>query len=181
MTSQLHYIIARQRAEDLARAGKRGRPTRDANASRPRHRRKRPIRPLASLGRLVVHPDDPGLSGQRQQIASAPRYAARPSTARSGPAITLRFGTPDDVSAVSRLAALDCAQVPAEPVLVGEVDGVLRAAMSLSEDVLVADPFQPTEPIVRLLRERASQLRGDRARRHRAEPRAVDAARPAWR
>jgi len=181
MTSQLDYIIARQRAEDLARVAKRARPATDADASRPRHRRKRPIRPLASLGRLVVQPDDPGLRGQHPKPAGAHRYAARASTASLAPAITLRFGTPDDVAAVSRLAALDCAEVPAEPVLVAEADGVLRAAMSLSDDEVIADPFQPTEQIVLLLRERASQLRGDPARRHRAEPRTVDAARPAWR
>ena len=45
--------------------------------------------------------------------------------------ITIRPGYADDDQALHRLAALDSAAVPAQPLLVAELDGELSAALSL--------------------------------------------------
>jgi hypothetical protein len=74
------------------------------------------------------------------------------------PAITIRHGFPDDGLALLRLAALDSRQPPPRPLLVAEVDGELRAALSLRDGGLIADPFHRTEALVDLLRARAAQL-----------------------
>src|SRR5947209_13494179 len=72
--------------------------------------------------------------------------------------LTLRFGFPDDAAALDRLAALDSSEPPASPVLLGEVGGHLRAALSLADGSVVADPFHPTVALVELLHARARQL-----------------------
>jgi len=72
--------------------------------------------------------------------------------------VTLRFAFPDDEPDLRRLAALDCALPPAQPALVAEVDGELRAALSLVNGHVVADPFQRTSELVDLLLARARQL-----------------------
>jgi hypothetical protein len=79
--------------------------------------------------------------------------------------ITLRFGFPDDASALNQLASLDSSEPPQQPVLLAEVGGELRAALSLSTGAVVADPFCPTEALVELLRARGRQLNGDRVSR----------------
>jgi len=66
--------------------------------------------------------------------------------------LTLRFAFPDDEAALARLAALDSSEAPAMPVLLGEVGGQLRAALSLADGAVVADPFHPTVALVELLR-----------------------------
>ena len=75
------------------------------------------------------------------------------------PAITIRRSDADDVAALEQLAALDSRHVPAAPVLVAEVDGELRAAVSLVADDVVADPFADTRGVRSLLLTRAAQLR----------------------
>jgi hypothetical protein len=67
-------------------------------------------------------------------------------------AITIRPAYPDDVAAITRLAALDSAAVPASPFLLAEVDGELRAALSLASGRAIADPFHQTLRIVEMLR-----------------------------
>jgi hypothetical protein len=47
---------------------------------------------------------------------------------------------------------------------VAEVDGELRAAMSLSDGRTIADPFHNTTDLVALLRVHAAQIRGGRSR-----------------
>ncbi len=74
--------------------------------------------------------------------------------------VTIRFAFPDDERALARLAALDSAGVPATPLLLAEVGGELRAAFSLSDGVVIADPFHFTEELIVLLRARATQLSG---------------------
>jgi hypothetical protein len=81
--------------------------------------------------------------------------------------LTLRFAFPDDQPALWRLAALDSADVPTEPVLIAEVDGVPWAALSLADGSVVADPFRRTLHLVALLRARAGQLTESGARRRR--------------
>jgi hypothetical protein len=73
--------------------------------------------------------------------------------------ITLRVARQEDSETLARLAELDSARSPARPVLLAEVGGELRAALSLSDDTVVADPFHPTAKLVYLLRASAQQLR----------------------
>jgi hypothetical protein len=75
------------------------------------------------------------------------------------PAITIRRSASDDAHALEQLAALDSRHVPSAPVLVAEVDGELRAAVSLSDSAVVADPFVDTSNVRSLLLTRVAQLR----------------------
>ena len=75
----------------------------------------------------------------------------------------IRYARPDDDAALGRLAALDSATVPAPPLLVAELDGELRAALSLVSCELIADPFRPTLAVVEQLRKRAASLAAARA------------------
>ena len=80
--------------------------------------------------------------------------------------ITIRYAYADDDPALARLAVLDSAMsAPPEPLLVAEVDGELRAALSLSDETAIADPFFPTANLLELLRVRAATIRPRRRRR----------------
>lgn len=74
--------------------------------------------------------------------------------------VVLRFAFPDDAEAIVRLAVLDSSRPPAMPALLAEVGGELRAALSLVDGAVVADPFRPSVPLVDLLRARSRQLDG---------------------
>lgn len=74
--------------------------------------------------------------------------------------ITLRTGSPCDEGTLGRLAALDGARPPTQPTLLAEVDGQLRAALSLCDGSVVAHPFHHTTGLIELLRARARQLEG---------------------
>lgn len=75
------------------------------------------------------------------------------------PEITIRPEYPDDELALIRLATLDSSEAtPARPLLLAEVDGVLRAALSLRDGRAIADPFHHTSAIVALLRRHAASL-----------------------
>lgn len=78
--------------------------------------------------------------------------------------VTLRFAVFDDAPDLLRLAQLDSAEPLSDPVLVAEVAGRLTAALSLSGDRVIADPFVLTGEAVELLRARAAQLSGTRRR-----------------
>jgi len=100
------------------------------------------------------------------------------------PEITIRPAYADDQLALGRLASLDSAdRVPPHPLLVAEVGGQLRVAMSVRDGSAIADPFFRTAGIVDLLRAHARSEHGRRhARRtllgtRRAAP---GAAAPAW-
>jgi hypothetical protein len=70
--------------------------------------------------------------------------------------ITIRPGYADDYDALTRLAALDSSPaVPPRPVLLAEVDGALRAALSLRDGSCIADPFFATAGLLALLRTHA--------------------------
>jgi hypothetical protein len=75
--------------------------------------------------------------------------------------VTLRFCSAGDEKSLARLAALNRAEPPEQPVLLAEIDGQLLAALALSEGTVVADPFHPTVDLIDLLRARARQLNGD--------------------
>jgi hypothetical protein len=68
--------------------------------------------------------------------------------------ITLRPSTAADQTEIARLATIDSAEVPAGPLLLAEVDGELRAALTVADGRVIADPFQPTSALVELLRTR---------------------------
>jgi hypothetical protein len=78
--------------------------------------------------------------------------------------ITIRQAYADDHLVLQRLASLDSARgVPPQPLLVAEVDGELRVALSVRDGSAIADPFYPTAAILGLLR---SHVRANnRARR----------------
>jgi hypothetical protein len=81
--------------------------------------------------------------------------------------VTIRAAYPDDAPALWRLAALDSASVPAEPLLVAETDGQLRVAVSMSDLSAIADPFVPTAHIVEMLREHIVRTADTPSRRRR--------------
>lgn len=74
-------------------------------------------------------------------------------------ALTLRRAHDADGPALARLAELDGQRLPEGPLLVGEVDGELWAAVRVGGPGAVADPFRPSAEIVGLLHRRARQLR----------------------
>jgi hypothetical protein len=87
--------------------------------------------------------------------------------------ITIRPAYGDDHPALVRLAALDSAPgVPAGPILLAEVDEQLRAALSLADRSVIADPFFPTQALVALLRTHAMALAAVPAGRSRSRLRA---------
>lgn len=95
--------------------------------------------------------------------AAAHRLRPGPSPPRAADdaaPVTLRFGFPDDAASLARLAELDSARPPADPVLLAEVGGELRAALSLRDGAVIAEPFHSTAALVELLRARAGQLTG---------------------
>ena len=67
--------------------------------------------------------------------------------------ITIRPAYAEDEPAVSRLAALDSAPVPRGPLMLAEVDGELRVAVSADGRKAIADPFQRTLELVALVRD----------------------------
>jgi hypothetical protein len=80
--------------------------------------------------------------------------------------LTIRMAVARDDAALGRLAQLDSAPAPKRvPMLVAEVGGELRAALSLDGGRAIADPFRPTAELVAILAERARQLAPPPARR----------------
>lgn len=74
------------------------------------------------------------------------------------PTISIRTAADKDATALHRLAALDSAHVPAGPVLMAEVDGTPRAAISVATGTAVADPFYASADLLDLLRLRVTLL-----------------------
>ena len=85
--------------------------------------------------------------------------------------VTIRPAYPTDARALSRLAGLDSSVVPAEPILVAEVDGELRVAVSMSDGAAIADPFAPTAHVVRMVRDHIARTSAPApSRRFRSRP-----------
>jgi hypothetical protein len=78
--------------------------------------------------------------------------------------ITIKLSTDSDHERIDRLAQLDGGRAPTGDVLLAEVDGRLLAAVGI-DGTAVADPFEPTADVVRLLRGQVSGARRPRARR----------------
>jgi hypothetical protein len=66
--------------------------------------------------------------------------------------ITIRSAYADDEAALLRLAALDSARVPEMPLLIAEVNGEPKVALSLRDGAAIADPFVPTRHLLDLLK-----------------------------
>jgi hypothetical protein len=75
--------------------------------------------------------------------------------------VTIRVASTDEWDAIDRLAQRDSAPPPPrDEMLVAEVDGEMRAAVSVRNGYAIADPFRPSGGHVELLRARAVQMRG---------------------
>ena len=75
--------------------------------------------------------------------------------------LTVRRAVAGDRSELERLAALDSGTPPRGPALVAEADSHMLAALPLGSGRPIADPFEPTAPVVALLQLRAEQLAAD--------------------
>jgi hypothetical protein len=73
-----------------------------------------------------------------------------------------RMAVDEDGPNLRRLAALDSQSPLSGPVLMGEINGVPAAAISLTSGRVVADPFRPTAELVATMRLRAAALTGQR-------------------
>jgi hypothetical protein len=126
---------------------------------------------LAYRGGMVLHPTQRNeLAEARDALRGLAGGRARASTETGSTvdvAIVIRPSRPEDKLALERLAGLDSASVPAAPLLVAEADGALRAAISLHDGAVIADPFHRTAPLVALLVTRSQQLRGEPSGRRR--------------
>jgi hypothetical protein len=69
--------------------------------------------------------------------------------------IRIRVARETDLAAVTRVAGRDSHRPPAWPILVAEVGAEIRAAISLTDGEVVADPFHRTAELVEMLRIRA--------------------------
>jgi hypothetical protein len=72
--------------------------------------------------------------------------------------IVIRHAGDAHTCALHNLALLDSREPLTGPALIGEVDGIPRAALDLSDGTVAADPFVPTAELVELLRLRAFTL-----------------------
>ena len=80
------------------------------------------------------------------------------------PEVTIRQATSADADGLRRLAQRDSAQVPASPLVIGEIDGEIRAAVAIADGSAIADPFTGTADVIALLQARADQVRRRRRR-----------------
>jgi hypothetical protein len=72
--------------------------------------------------------------------------------------ITIRRAHPEEPG-VLKVAALDSSRVPEAPLLVAEVGGQVRAALSIDTGTSIADPFHPTRDLLQLLEAHAAATR----------------------
>jgi hypothetical protein len=78
--------------------------------------------------------------------------------------IVIRPARPTDEGAVRLVAQRDSRAVPEGELLIADVGGEVRAAISLTTGEAVADPFQRTEELVRVLALRRAQLHHENRR-----------------
>jgi hypothetical protein len=79
--------------------------------------------------------------------------------------ISLKLSTDADRQRIAQLAELDGKHAPHGDVLLAEADGRLVAAIGM-DGAVIADPFERTAEIVRLLRLQIDGERPRRPRRH---------------
>jgi len=149
MDAHLNSVMAREHRADLTQVAQASRLG-DSSSPTPQARRRPSL--VAHVVMLV----------RRHRHAEALRLE-RAGGAAGADAVTLRVAVAADFPALIRLAALDSNPVPRHPVLLAVAGRELRAAISLADGLVAADPFRRTDGLVALLRERARQL--DRERR----------------
>ena len=71
--------------------------------------------------------------------------------------ITLRYSKDGDRERIAELAELDGRPAPSGEALLAEAEGRLVAAVGMSDDAVVADPFRPTADVVELMQMRVEQ------------------------
>jgi hypothetical protein len=86
------------------------------------------------------------------------RVRGRRASSSDQEEVTVRHASDADADALADLAELDSVRVPPGPLLLAEVDDELRAALSLSDGTVIADPFHLNAELVALLRDRAGEL-----------------------
>jgi hypothetical protein len=74
-------------------------------------------------------------------------------------AYRIRYATAVDADALKRLAAHNGRAPLSGRVLIGQLDGTLAAALSLSNGSVITDPSRRTDRVVAALRIRASAIR----------------------
>ena len=148
MDAHLNSVMAREHRADLWRAAQASRLTDGNPATDPAH-------PRVSLIARLLSPR------RRYRLAGAMRLPPAGGAAAAS-AVTLRLAVAADFPALNRLAELDSRPALRHPVLVAVVGVELRAAISLADGSVTADPFQRTAGVVALLRERARQFEDDR-------------------
>ena len=127
----LYMLLARAHTEDLYRDAAAARRATDARrAAKPRRFARTRDQRRSTLSREVATPEQ---------------------------AVTLRRYSAEDRGPLAHLAALDSSKPPPQPVVVAEVGGELRAALSLNDGSLVANPFHLTGGVADLLRAYARQ------------------------
>jgi hypothetical protein len=123
---------------------------------------------VVNLAPLIASLNAEALAADRLRAGRAARRALASRARRAGDgqpeSVAIRLARSADRSGLAQLAALDSRRAPAAPVLVAEVDGVLRAAVAVETGEAVADPFHRTTALLELLELRAAQLREQLAR-----------------
>jgi hypothetical protein len=82
--------------------------------------------------------------------------------------ITIRAARAEDVREIARVAGRDTHELPEGALLVAKVGSDVRAAISLEDGTIIADPFHRTAELVAMLKIRAGA--GSRAGRGRIAP-----------
>jgi hypothetical protein len=77
--------------------------------------------------------------------------------------ITIRAARAEDMGELARVAARDTHELPAGRLLVAKVGSDVRAAISIDDGTIIADPFHRTAELVAMLKIRAGAV--TRARR----------------
>jgi hypothetical protein len=82
----------------------------------------------------------------------------------TGKAVTIREAASADLPALRRVAERDSARMIDRPAVVALSDGEVRAALSLSDGSMIADPFHRTTELVEMLRAHARAVNGSARR-----------------
>ena len=94
-----------------------------------------------------------------KDVAQVPPRFRRRRRIHSNADVVIRFARRHDAAAIRDLEALDGRTLADGARLVAELDDAVVAAISVTDGVVAADPFQCTVNAVALLRLRARQLR----------------------
>jgi hypothetical protein len=138
---------------------------------------------LVNLIPFIAAQNVDAIASDRMRAAEAARRALGARTGRAATdrpdSVMVRLACLADDRSLAELAQLDSGRVPEFPALLAEVDGRVRAAISINGGAAVADPFFPSAGLVELLALRAAQVRAELADSAPAAPEVRRAARVA--